>query len=216
MKKNKLERNLKKAVATKSGREALRYVHYDKDGSITATNSHVLLRIDKFHTYSHSFNLNPFDMTLGMGDYPDAKRVIPEEKKSPIHVSMSYSAIKGMIDYLKHYPKGEYLNISITDYEFKTSIQFPFETLLDPATDAFSFASIELSKDFVQPNYDAHYLTIKFNPKYFLGCLEFFYDYLESKDPKEPDIEFYFEGDSRPILAEAKDARYVVTPLRTF
>lgn len=216
MKKNKLEKALKKAVAKANGRESLRYVHYDKDSSINATDSHVLLRIDNFHAYKHSVNLNPYDMTLGEDDYPDVKRIIPEEDKSLIHVSMSYSAIKGMLAYLKAYPKREYLNISITDYEFKTGIELKSQSMEPPITDAFSFASIELSKYYVQPNYDANYLTIKFNADYFYSCLEFFADYLEDKDHKEPNVEFYFENDTRPMLAKAKDASYIVTPLRVY
>ena len=79
MKKNTLMRDLKGFIDSTEIRPILSCLHFDKDGSITATNSHVLVHVDNWHHLNKDFNLNLLYMTEDQGRYPDVKRIIPSD-----------------------------------------------------------------------------------------------------------------------------------------
>lgn len=193
MKFGKLERALKTATSSKEDRPVLQSVHFDKDGSITATDSHVLLRLEDQHHLETDFNWNLKYFTEELGMFPDTKRLIPDEYNARLVFSSAVisdfakmlKALKGQLDTVVHIVvKGEQLTAS---------------------RDGFTAAMPVLEKS-------GDEIDFSVNALYLMQALEFFAEYLR---PLEK-IELGYTAPLRPFVLKARKATYLITPVRTF
>lgn len=220
MKRNKLEKALKNAIAKSGEREILQCVHYDEEGYILVTDSHVLLKLDNFHDFKHSFNLNLYQMTLNKEAYPAvAEHIIPRKEDATLHIGLNYLKVVQLYNTLKDYLKEDWVSLDIKqDYLEVTTMpdekgetarhQYELEDFDEEIYEALD----------VNEKHDS-FLKLRVSPKLLNKALEFFMDYLDKKGKAENNpnlVNIYFEGPLRPILFLAKDATYLVTPMRVF
>lgn len=204
MKKGKMLASLKKVVSTKDSRPILKYIHYSKDGKATATDSHVLLQLDHANPTGADFMFEPnlFEIKeqKDVGFYPDTSRPIPEEFESTFTVSSD--AVFGLANQVKAIPKGWLIDFSYSEDRIKA-------TAYDQRN---SDNKIEFSVPVDAGDNDKFETTI--SAQLFNNAIAFFNDYLE----KTNDVLTigYLGQPLRPVLFSAKDAKYLVTPVRVF
>ncbi|WP_416353908.1 hypothetical protein ACNAN0_03790 [Agrilactobacillus fermenti] len=193
MKAKKLERALKNATSQSSTRPILQCVHYDPDGSITATDSHIMLRLDSMHSLKQPFNLNLQTFREEDGIYPDTLRLIPDNKTNSASFLLSAADITDVLGFLKAL-KTEVVTLAKADagLTLKTKTQ---EYLL----------SIQDFKGALKK------LSVTANNLF--KCLQFYSDYLSGAQDK---VRVSYYGDLSPVLFESKQATIVVTPVRVF
>lgn len=199
----KLEAAFKKVVTKDDARTALQCLHFDKDGSVVATDSHVLLRIEEFHNLNQSLNLNlKTFLENDLDHYPETKRLIPESFDFELRVDSDELAdalpvITGMT---KTRDKQALATLSWDVEDRKLMITSGQVSLNIPAiqTDDSSYDT------------DTDVLATV-NPKYLAQAIEFYTQVAEV-----PEVTFGFNGALRPIALTYETATYLITPVRTF
>jgi DNA polymerase III sliding clamp (beta) subunit (PCNA family) len=204
MKKGKMLASLKKVVSTKDSRPILKYIHYSKDGKATATDSHALLQLDNANPTGTDFlfepNLFEIKEQKDVGSYPDTSRLIPKEFES--NFTVSADEVFGLANQVKAIPKGWLIGFEYSENHIKAAAY----DRLNPDT------KIELSIP-VETSGDAKF-EVTINAQLFKNAITFFSDYLENTN--EVLTIGYLGQPLRPVLFSAKDAKYLVTPVRVF
>jgi len=203
MKKGKMLASLKKVVSSKDSRPILKYIHYSEDGKATATDSHALLQLDHANPTGVDFlfepNLFEIKEQEDVGSYPDTSRLIPEELES--NFTVSAYAVVNLAQQVKAVPNGW-----LIDFEYSENhINAAAYDRLNPDT------KIELSIPVGADGGAKFEVTI--NAQLFKNAITFFSDYLENNDVLTIG---YMGQPFRPVLFSAKDAKYLVTPIRKF
>ena len=204
MKKGKMLAALKKVVSTKDSRPILKYIHYSKDGKATATDSHVLLQLDNANPTGADFlfepNLFEIKEQEDVGSYPDTSRLIPKECES--NFTVSADAVFGLAKQVKAIPNSWLIDFTYSENYIKAATY----DQLNPDT------KIELSIP-SETSGDAKFETT-ISAQLFKKAIAFFSDYLE----KTNDVLTigYLGQPFRPVLFSAKEAKYLVTPVRKF
>ena len=198
---NKLGAAFKKAVSSANSRPALQCLHFSEDGSVIATDSHVLLRIEDFHHLKQDFNLNL--KTFGECDenYPDTSRIIPKSYQYQFHAKTSdlidvLPIIKGMAKLksandpavLKWENDNETLTIAGGENNLVT-VHIPI----------------------VVQNRSSDPLEVSFNAEYMAQAIEFFTQALPTDE-----VIFNFNASLTPFSLTAQKATYLITPIRRF
>ena len=204
MKKGKMLAALKKVVSTKDSRPILKYIHYSKDGKATATDSHALLQLDHANPTGVDFlfepNLFEIKEQEDVGFYPDTSRLIPEEFESTFTVSAD--AVFGLAKQVKAIPNSWFIDFTYSENYIKASTY----DQTNPDN------KIEFSVPIDAGDNDKFETTIR--AQLFKNAITFFSDYLENTN----DVLTigYLGQPLRPVLFSAKDAKYLVTPIRKF
>lgn len=204
MKKGKMLAALKKVVSSKDSRPILKYIHYSEDGKATATDSHALLQLDHANPTGADFlfepNLFEIKEQEDVGSYPDASRLIPEEFESIFKVSAA--AVFGLANQVKAIPKGWLIDFSYSEDRIKAT--------------AYDQRNSDNKIEFSIPanSGDNAKFEVTINAQLFKNAIAFFSDYLEKTNDV---LTIGYLGQSfRPVLFSAKDAKYLVTPIRKF
>jgi DNA polymerase III sliding clamp (beta) subunit (PCNA family) len=192
VKKNQLERAFKNVINKRADRPMLNCLHFDKDGSITATDSHVLLRLSHAHNLKTDFNLNLLSFTQDAGAYPETSKLIPETYESAF--VLNQADIDDVLTFLKPL-KG--------DSRVALALVSGGEFLLSNG------ASLIYPKF---RNYIGETVSISFKATYLYNALAFFKDYMT---PNE-DLDFWYNGALRPLALKVRGATYLITPVRTY
>ena len=204
MKKGKMLASLKKVVSTKDSRPILKYIHYSKDGKATATDSHALLQLDNANPTGADFMFEPnlFEIKeqKDVGNYPDTSRLIPEEFES--NFTVRADVVVNLSQQVKAVPNSWLIDFTYSENYIKANAY----DQLNPDT------KIELSIP-VEAD-DAAKFEVTINAQLFKNAIAFFGDYLENTN--ETLIIGYMGQPFRPVLFSAKDAKYLVTPIRKF
>lgn len=198
----KLEAAFKKAVSHDSARPLLQCLHFDKDGSAVATDSHVLLRIDDFHQLSQPLNLNLKTFIAEDGDYPEIKRLIPESFDFELRVDSDELAdalpvITGMT--------------KTRDKQALATLRWDVENrklMITSGQVSLNIPAIQTDDSSYDTDTD---VLATINPKYLAQAIEFYTQVAEV-----PEVIFGFNGALRPIVINYQTATYLVTPVRTF
>lgn len=199
----KLEAAFKKVVAKDDARTALQCLHFDKDGSVVATDSHVLLRIEEFHNLNQSLNLNlKTFLEDDLDRYPETKRLIPKSFDFKLRVDSDELAdalpvITGMT---KTRDKQALATLSWDVEDRKLMITSGQVSLNIPAIQTDN-SSYDTDTD----------VLATVNPKYLAQAIEFYTQVAEV-----PEVTFGFNGALRPIALTYETATYLITPVRTF
>jgi DNA polymerase III sliding clamp (beta) subunit (PCNA family) len=192
VKKNQLERAFKNVINKRADRPMLNCLHFDQDGSITATDSHVLLRLSNTHNLKTNFNLNLLSFTQDVGAYPETSKLIPDTYESAF--TLNQKDIDEILTFLKPL-KG--------DNRVKLVIENGGDPLLSNG------ASLIYPKFH---NYVGETVSIALKATYLYNALAFFKDYLT---PNE-DVDFWYNGSLRPLALKVRGATYLITPVRTY
>ena len=195
--KNKLEAAFKKVISKDNNRPILQAIHFDKDGSLTATDSHVLLRINSAHSLEKDFNFDLAHFTESKdGDYPETKRLIPitfeqELRLNPAEFHEILPTLKAM------------------KYEQPVKIRnVPGKSILEISSE---ISAVKLNYTGA-PVSDKAIIDITVNPIYLTNMLDFYSWYC----PKGVNLNLGYSGSLRPMAFQALDATYLITPIRTF
>lgn len=195
-----LYKHLKRTASNMETRPILKCVHFDKDGSISVTDSHRLLRINDFHEHEQEFNQDLTSMRLLDGNYPDTKRLIPNEFTTEIIISLSV-----LIRVMKALgtSAAETVKWSLKDNKIVFSNQ----------SDKFYYGEpIEISAN---AKIEGEQIDITFMAKYVKECCEFFMDAKERYALDDVTIKMY--SPVRPVIFTIDESKYIylVTPVRT-
>lgn len=197
-KKNVVLNTFKKVVDTTGNRPVLSCINFDKDGSMVATNSHVLLKIEGTHQPTERDLLfNPVQGVPMEGvNYPNVDRIIPDNSTNT--VTISSDSFPALVVWLKALGKKELVNISASD---KNELVFTSDS--NPA--------INYSVD-----YDSNYtgkldtLNISVNASYLLTGLQLY------KDVNADCVTFGFSGNVRPLTMVCDQFTYLIAPIRKY
>ncbi|WP_057819994.1 hypothetical protein [Schleiferilactobacillus perolens] len=212
-----LERAFKDVVSKNDNRPILQNLHLTSDGSAVATDTHVLLRVRKFHNLGINVNLNllKFMPELEEGDpligsaYPDTDRLIPAgpgdvtfELLTP-ELRKALPVIKSMF-----YPAAGPDNSQVVRMQFRKDDRS--EDYLQIGSDTSQVTMIThnaLGVDQLEPT--------GINPRYLYNAFRLFVDYFGRADGLVR-VDWY--GALRPITLSVDDGgiSYLITPLRTF
>lgn len=194
-----LYRHLKRAASKYDTRPILKCVHYDTDGSICVTDSHRLLRINKFHDHEEQFNQDLSTMRILDGTYPDVNRLIPNKFCTEITISLSV-----LIRIMKALATS---TSEVVSWELKENkITFSNES------DKLYYGEpVEISAN---ANIEGELFTISFMGRYIKECCEFFMD---AKERYAIDnVKIKLSSPLKPVVFTTDEAKYVylVTPVR--
>lgn len=197
-KKNVVLNTFKKVVDTTGNRPVLGCINFRRNGSMVATNSHVLLKIEGTHQPTECDLL--FNLTQGVPmegvNYPDVDKVIPDNNDNSVDIlSDSFSTL---ILWLKALGKKELVNISVNG---KKGLVFTSGS--NPAI-KFSVDTIGLYTG----NFED--LNILINANYLLIGLQLY------KDINADCITFGFGGNMRPMTMVCDQFTYLIAPFRNF
>lgn len=200
---NKLEAAFKKVVSKDKARPILQAIHFDKDGSLTGCDSHVLLRIDDIHNLKQDFNLNLKRFVPDTtGPYPETKRLIPENFEAEL--SFNPADLDHVLPVLKSLGKTELVKIT----------NVPGNTLLEISSND---VSTRLAYDGATA--DGGLISITVKASYLAQCFEFFKFWVPANklnNGSPARIQLGYNGSLRPMVFTADKATYLVTPVRTF
>ena len=197
-KKNVVLNTFKKVVDTTGNRPVLGCINFRKDGSMVATNSHILLKIDETHQPTeHDLLFNVIQGVPMEGvNYPDVNRIIPGNDQDT--VTISSDSFPALILWLKALGKKELVNISVND---KSELVFTSDS--NPAINFII-------------DYDSNYtgkldtLDISANAGYLLTGLQLY------KDINADRITFGFNGNLRPFTMVCNQFTYLIAPMRKY
>jgi|GEM_PF-3023495 len=203
MKKEKEIKNLRKhltrAASSSENRPILQCVHYSKDGSITVTDSHRLLKIYDFHEHTEDFNQNLKTMKLSEENFPCIDHLLVDEFKTEVVISLSVllRIMKALIT-----KAGERVTFEIKENEiiFKNSTDVMFYG--EPVV-------ISTKARVTGPT-----MTISFQGGYIKDCCEFFLDALPRYEVD--DVRIKLNSPIRPVTFSIDETKhkYLVTPIR--
>lgn len=216
MKKGALERAFKEAASTTNARPILQNLHLNKDGSAVVTDTHVMLRVQKYHNLGVEANINLLQFTpeLEEGDpligsaYPDTDRLIPAgpgdvtfELPTP-ELRKALPIIKSMF-----YPAAGPDNSQVVRMQFRKDDRS--EDYLQIGSDTSQVTMIThnaLGVDQLEPT--------GINPRYLYNAFRLFVDYF-GRASGLVRVDWY--GALRPITLSVDDGSisYLITPLRT-
>ncbi|MDT2864660.1 DNA polymerase III subunit beta [Vagococcus carniphilus] len=194
-----LHRHLKRAASNFESRPILKCVHYDEDGSIAVTDSHRLLVVKDFHNHEKEFNQDLTTMKLNDGVYPDVHRLIPEEFKTEITISLTV-----LIRIMKALGtnKEEFVTWKLSDEQITFSNQSDAQMYGGPV-------QISANASVTGEKFD-----ISFSAKYVKECCEFFMDAKERYAVDNVTIKMV--SPLRPVVFSIDESKhvYLVTPVR--
>lgn len=198
---NKLLKHLKKAAFKSDSRPILQCAHYGKDGSLSATDSHRLLKINDFHQHKEAFNLNLKTMEIMEENYPDTSRLFPDKEMIQAKVTVSLMALIRAAKALKTEAE-ETILIEITEDSLVCSNQRDYLYYSKPLTVTLP-AQVE-----------GEGLKIAVYVRHIIDCCDFLLDALDQLNNDE--VTLYFVCAIRPFIAEIGDAKYqyLLTPMR--
>lgn len=201
MKKNKLFNHLKKTVSTIETRPVLRCAHYDKDGSVTVTDSRRLIRINDFHEHKSSFNIDLYTMELIEKNYPDVTRLIPNIEKEHTKVTISLSGLLRVASALKTNAT-EMITFDLKEEEV---------IFRNKSDQMFLGMPIRIS---VPAQVEGEVFEITFSGTYLIDCCKFLTD---AKGKKGDLITFHMTSPISPALICLEEGKYqyLLTPIRT-
>lgn len=200
----KLEAAFKKVVAKDDARTALQCLHFDKDGSVVATDSHVLLRIEEFHNLKQNLNLNlKTFLENDLDHYPETKRLIPQSFSFQLRISSDdlADALPAITSMAKARDKQVTASLGWDVDARKLTVTSGLVTLNIPAVISYGLT----------PKGETHPTLAAVNPKYLAQAIEFYTQVTEV-----PEVSFGFNGALRPIAITYQTATYLVTPVRTY
>ncbi|EQB4783580.1 DNA polymerase III subunit beta [Enterococcus faecalis] len=203
MKPNKLLKHLKRAVCNRETRPILQCVHYDSDGSLTATDSHRLLYIKDFHEHKETFNQDIKTLEIKHENYPDVSRLIPDKNIANLKIKVSLAVLLRVAKSLKT-QTSEVIKLEIKQNEI----------ILTNQNDEIYYG--EPVKVRIGAETEGEPMTISFLAKYIIEACEFL---LDAKEMYALDtVDIYLFSAIRPIVMEIEDGKYMylVTPVRNF
>lgn len=195
MKAKKLERALKNAASQSSTRPILQCVHYDPDGSITATDSHIMLRLDSMHSLKQPFNLNLQTFKEIDEAYPDTLHLITDKKENPTSFQIDLKNIVAALSFLKAL-KDEVITLEPLAKNQKGII-------LKTKTQSYLLPVEEFNGDLKKISVTADNL---------FKCFQFYGDYLTHGQT----VQVYCYGKFEPILFKSGKSTYLVTSVAVF
>ncbi|MFL2028111.1 hypothetical protein [Loigolactobacillus zhaoyuanensis] len=199
---NKLEAAFKKVISRDKTRPILQSVHFDKDGSLTGCDSHVLLRIDDIHRLKQDFNFNLKKFVPDSEAYPETERLIPTSFQTEINFDLA--DIDHILPVLKGLGKKELVKIT----------NMPGNNVLD-----ISNLNVVTRLAYDGDTGDAGLISITVNANYLAQCLEFFRFWVPASrvnNVSPAHVTLGYNGSLRPMVFTAEKATYLVTPVRTF
>lgn len=203
MQKNKLYQHLKKIVFKYETRPVLQCVQYHTDGSLRATDSHVMLKINDFHNLELEQPIlqNVFTMEFNTEKtYPDTDKHFDRKDKTNKLV-VSLSVLKRIITALKEGSFSHVVEIELSENHLKM-------------TNNVQNSEIPIMID-VACSYTDEPMKIGFSADVLLRMVNFM---LDAKNRYEvDDVTIYFSNSAiRPALCEIQDGKYqfIVKPCR--
>lgn len=195
-----LYKHLKRTASNMETRPILKCVHFDKDGSISVTDSHRLLRISDFHSHKEEFNQDLSTMMLLDGNYPDTSRLIPKKFSTEITISLSV-----LIRIMKA--------LGTSSEECVHWKLLEHKIIFNNQSDKFNYGEpIEISAN---ANIEGDLFDISFKARYVKECCEFFMDAKERYAIDDVTIKMF--SPTRPVVFTIDESKYIylVTPVRT-
>lgn len=200
---NKLHKHLKKIVFQSPSRPVLQCVQYHPDGSLIATDAHVVLKINNFHELNNEKPIlqNVKTMEFNTKDsYPDVDQILSKEDK-PIEWIISLSALKRVVVALKGASFNDVLIVNLTENHAEFS-----------NIDKNSDIPIKVS---IPCKFEAEPLRVGYSATNLARMIDFMLD--AKKRYATDDVKIYLnESNVRPALCEIQDGKYqfAVTPCR--
>lgn len=92
-------------------RPILSCVNFNSDGSIIATNSHILIKLSDYHTNKNSFCFNPQTLEQYDQNYPNINNLISNDSLD--NFKISYNEYSQILHFIKSTPKKEIVKLSV-------------------------------------------------------------------------------------------------------
>ena len=193
MKKNVMLRDLKDFIDKKGNKPILSCVHFSKDGSITATDSHVLVTIRDYHKLTEDFNLNLVYFNQDTDTYPDTEHLL-QLNPGTVEYTIKGGTINSVVTWLKNHKKYN-THIKITMVDNKLVLSTDNDSIM---LDGVHDTTEKFENTFVQGSY-------------LYSALNIINDYATGED-----VELSWWGPFRPLQISALNITTLVTPLRVF
>lgn len=204
MQDNKLYKHLKKIVSKYETRPSLQCVQYHKDGSLRATDSHVMLKINDFHNLDLEKSILQNISTLEFdteNSYPETDHLLNRDGKTRKLV-VSLGVMQRIINALKEGSFSNTVELELAENHLKM-------------TNNHRNSEIPIVID-VACSYTDEPMKIGFSSDTLIRMVNFF---LDAKGRYEKDdVTIYFDKSvAKPALCEIQDGKYqfLVTPVRT-
>lgn len=82
-----------KFTGTNSRRPTLLFVNHDKDGSIVATDSHKLIKVNNIHGFDANYLVHPKTLEFATGNYPDVEKSLGASVDEPTKIELNKEQI---------------------------------------------------------------------------------------------------------------------------
>jgi len=206
MKNEKLEKAFKNIAKTATeARPALQCLHVDKSGFAVVTDSHRLLKIDNYKdsqddTTEYNLNLLNFQLCNDL-NYPETERLIPTT--FDFNWSFSDEVVTTLATFFKPFKiKKNNDNATLITITYKDN----HATFTAASGATITIDCIEVDNE----NSDnGNEMEMLIQGGYLAQAFEFFKDYGYG-------VSIGYNGDTSPLLMDAGDASYLVTPVRKF
>jgi len=206
MKNEKLEKAFKNIAKTATeARPSLQCLHVDKSGFAVVTDSHRLLKIDNYKdsqddTTEYNLNLLNFQLCNEL-NYPETDRLIPTTFK--FKWSFSDEVVTTLTTFFKPFKiKKNNNDASLITITYKDS--YVTFTAASGTT-----ITVECSEVDNENSDNGNEMEMLIQGGYLAQAFEFFKDYGYG-------VSIGYNGDTSPLLMDAGDASYLVTPVRKF
>lgn len=184
-----------------TSREALQCVYYDKDGSLTVTDSFRLIRLNNFHSHEESIlqNLQTMEIKNDLS-YPNTNKLIPEIKEDSFQIKIDANELKRALKSTAN------SKMNITQMEIKQN-HVELQSRADGET-----LRVIVEANIKHKNFD----LVAFNNSYMNDALMFATDLMPRLGEKIVTI-YLQDSHVKPILVttDKTDYLYLLTPIRT-
>lgn len=194
-------KHLVKFTSKQASRPALTGIRVDNDGTLTATDAHVLIRLPNHFAkgLEDGTIIDPKTLKVIQANYPATANLIPDESKAEVVMDISPKLADQIFNVLKGVAKDDLISFQVAKHTDVLSIE-----ILDEISKVKQTALFKVSRE-----KDNRAIDACFNPTFLRQVMD------AVRDLTVSDCKLYFYSSDRPILLSQKgNFDILLTPVR--
>ncbi len=194
-------KHLVKFTSKQASRPALNGIRIDNDGTLTATDAHVLIRLPNHFVkgLEDGTILDPKTLNVIQANYPATENLIPDESNAEVVMDVSSKLADQIYNTLKGVGKEDIVSFQVAKHTDVLSIE-----ILDETSKVKQTALFKVSRE-----KDNRAIDACFNPTFLRQVMD------AIRDLTVVDCKLYFYSEVRPVLLrEEGNFDILLTPVR--